>query len=260
MIAAKCERMSKTSSKVAYISSVLNPPSVKSGTFACMAEAGYSGTWTLSFFTFPYSSSLSAAHKRLRPVCDVAEECSQNELITDACLWVMAPSNIPPALKNSNSWLFQVCFSHWKTLGHPLLVFLETWIITRPPLPFSFIFFIESLFNLVRKIGLAWERQNSLGIGSVVLELCALFCCCFFPCRKKKFQFVPKPHEIQIKRSWVRRRPQHHDKDMGCLSKELYKWRSPGEKEGGLNIREEGSARGGGRKRGETNVWVLGGR
>lgn len=131
---------------------------------------------------------------------------------------------------------FQVCFSHWMTLGHPLLVFLETWVITRHPLPLSFsfifFFFIESLFNLVKKIGLAWERQNSLGIGSVVLELCTLFCCCFFfPCRKKKFQFVPKPHEIQIKRSWVRVRPQHHDKDMGCLSKELYKWRSPGEKE-----------------------------
>lgn len=89
----------------------------------------------------------------------------------------------------------------------------------------------------MRKIGLAWERQNSLGIGSVVLELCALFCCCFFPCRKKKSQFVPKPHEVQIKRSWVRGRPQHHDKDMGCLSKELYKWQFPGKKEEGAQHR-----------------------
>lgn len=83
----------------------------------------------------------------------------------------MAPNDILEALKNSNSWLFffQVCFSHWTTLGHPLLAFLETGIITRfvfffspaPRPPFHVV--IGSLFNLVKKIGLAWERRNSFG-------------------------------------------------------------------------------------------------
>lgn len=96
-------------------------------------------------------------------------------------------------------------------MGHPVLAFLETRIITRflcspstpspPPPPIFFHFVIDSLFNLVKKIGLAWERHNSFGgIGFVVLGLCTLFCCCFFLCRKKKCQLVPKPHEVEIKK------------------------------------------------------------
>ena len=77
--------LSKTSFTVANISWVLKPPAVKSGTVACMAEGTEWISPELFHFSLSpfFSSSFSAAHKRSRPVCDVVEEHSQNELITD---------------------------------------------------------------------------------------------------------------------------------------------------------------------------------
>lgn len=105
-------------------------------------------------------------------MCDVAEECSQNELITDEGRRAFESWHRTTFFKHLKIvtvgfFFFQVCFSHWTILGHPLFAFLETGIITRfffflsfhHPSPSVSFFFIGSLFNLVKKIGLAWERQ-----------------------------------------------------------------------------------------------------
>lgn len=62
---------------------------------------------------------------------------------------------------------FQVCFSDF---GASSSGFFGDWNHNQipPPPPRFFHFVIGSLFNLVKKIGQAWERQNSFGDG---------FCC-----------------------------------------------------------------------------------
>lgn len=99
-------------------------------------------------------------------------------------------------------------------MGHPLLAFLETGIITRffffsstpPPSPLFFHFVIGSLFNLVKKIGLAWERQNSFGDRICCFRVVCIVCfvvvvvfwvvVVFFPIQEEKCQLVPKPHKV----------------------------------------------------------------
>lgn len=106
-------------------------------------------------------------------MCDVAEECSQNELITDE------------GRRAFESWHRMTFFKHLKivTVGFfsGLFFSLEDFgtssagffgdsnhnqilfFTPPPPLRRFFHFVIGSLFNLVKKIGLAWERQNSFG-------------------------------------------------------------------------------------------------
>lgn len=95
------------------------------------------GTQWISPELFHFSLSpfppppLSAAHERLRPVCDVAEERSQNELITDEGRRAFESWHQTTFFKHLKIvtvglfffFSFQVCFSHWRTLGHPLLAF-----------------------------------------------------------------------------------------------------------------------------------------
>lgn len=109
-------------------------------------------------------------------MCDVAEERSQNELITDV------PLSHGTKRHSFNLKIVTVgfFFSRFVFLiglqGTLHWLFLETGIITRfsffssttepphPPIPHvCFNFVIGSLFNLVKKIGLAWERRNSIG-------------------------------------------------------------------------------------------------
>lgn len=156
------------------------------------------GTQWISPELFHFSLSpfppppLSAAHERLRPVCDVAEERSQNELITDEGRRAFESWHQTTFFKHLKIvtvglfffFLFRFVFligGLWGILSWLFFFFLETGIITRfffffffplPPFHFFFHFVIGSLFNLVMKIGLAWERQNSFGER--------FFCCCCF--------------------------------------------------------------------------------
>lgn len=67
-------------------------------------------------------------------------------------------------------------------MGHPFYFFK---LKSQP----DFCIVPEPFFNLVRKIGLAWERKNSLGICFVVVEL-RLHCFIYF-CESVQEEKVP---------------------------------------------------------------------
>lgn len=126
---------SKTSFTVANISQVLNP-SHQMGYSRMCGFRGQNGLALNSFiFHFPFfPPPFSVAHKRLCPVSDVAEELSHNELITDKSRRAFESWHRTTFFRHLNIVtvvFFQICFSHRRAVGHPLLAFLETRIITR---------------------------------------------------------------------------------------------------------------------------------
>lgn len=112
-------------------------------------------------------------------MCDVVEECSQNELITDEGRrafesWHRA--TFFKRLKIVTVGFFSGLFFSLEDYGASSFGFfgdsnhnqiLCFFLFSPPPSPspppLFFHFVIGSLFNLVKKIGLAWERQNSFG-------------------------------------------------------------------------------------------------
>lgn len=100
---------------------------------------------------------------------------------------------------------FQVCFSHWEDFGASSAGFFRDWnhnqiLLQTPFPPCVFHSVIGGLFNLVKKIGLAWERQNSFGDRFCCFRVVRIVVVFFFCAARKKGQFVPKPHEVKIKR------------------------------------------------------------
>lgn len=104
-------------------------------------------------------------------MCDVAEECSQNELITDEGRRAFESWHRTTFFKHLKivtvGFFFSGLFFSLDDFGASSLRFFGDWnhnqifffLSFHHPSPFVSFFFIGSLFNLVKKIGLAWERQ-----------------------------------------------------------------------------------------------------
>ena len=145
---------------MANISPVLNPSSHETR----RGQRGHTGL-AFHFSLSPVFFPPSAAHKRLRPVCDVAVECSQNELITDEgrrAFETWHRTTFFKHLKIVTVGFFSGLFFHF---GASSAGFFGDWNHNQILLPPScfFLFVIGSLFNLARKIGSVWERHNSFG-------------------------------------------------------------------------------------------------
>ena len=106
----------------------------------------------------------------------------------------------------------------------------------------------------MKKIGLAWERQNSFGDRFCcfrVVRIVVVFC---FLRSEEKVPVCAKTSRSKDKKDLSEREAATPRQRYGLSEQRALQMTISRVKKGGENIREEGSGRGRGRKREETNV------
>lgn len=212
------------------------PPPIDQIRLSC--ECGFFGGAAFDFFHFPLYILCSPCSSWKMASCVWCGGRVQSER-TDyggatACLLAVAPNDILQGCKNSTSWLLPVAFFSKEDVGASSLCLnhIQT-----------------SFFQMFLHFLLSFHKEKC---GRVFKERVGFFkpCEMFGFSGRKSPGWGWNPNAGQIKSSW-----QHHDEDMGCLSKEPHKRWSPGEKERRRRWRGEASLDGfvGGEER-----WVMG--